>query len=434
MPARLFSAFASRNYRLYFTGQAVSLLGNWMTQTASLWLVYHLSSSPFQLGLVGFAGQFPIFLFGALAGVVADRVNRHRLIVITQVLSMAQSLALAAFAFTDSVTVPWLVVLMFFQGMINAFDMPARQTMVVEFVEKKEHLGNAIALNSSLFNLTRLLGPAVGGFVIALFGGGTRGAAWCYFIDGLSYGATILALLMMQLRPRAPRAAKKHPRAEFREGLHYALGSAPIRALILLVAAVCAIGFFYITMTPLYARDVFHGDSKTLGWMMSASGTGAVIGSLYLGTRKTVHGLGNVITFGGMALGAGLIGFAWSRWFSISLLCLGFCGSGGVLLMASANTLVQTMVHDDKRGRVMSLFTMSAMGTMPLGNLIAGGMAAKFGPTPTLIFSGVGCLLVVGAFYWQLPRLRAAAAPLLASVDAATLEPVAVPIREEKSQ
>lgn len=431
MPPRLLSAFSSRNYRLYFTGQAISLLGNWMTQTASLWLVYHLSSSPFQLGLVGFAGQFPIFLFGALAGVVADRVNRHKLLVWTQVLSMVQSLTLAGFAFTDSITVTWLVILMFVQGMVNAFDMPARQTMVVEFVERKEHLGNAIALNSSLFNLTRLAGPTIGGVVIALFGGGTRGSAWCYLIDGISYGATIVALLMMRLPPRPLKVERRRAHTEFREGLHYVMGSPPIRTLIVLVAAVGAIGFFYMVMTPVFAKDIFHGDAKTQGWMMSGAGAGAVLGSLYLGTRRTVHGLGNVITFGGLAMAAGLVGFGLSRLFPLSLLCLGLCGMGGVLLMASANTLIQTMVHDDKRGRVMSLFTMSVMGTLPLGNLLAGSMAAKFGPTPTLIFSGAGCAVIAVFFYWELPKLRAAAAPLLATVDPATLDPVPMPIGKE---
>jgi MFS family permease len=305
--------------------------------------------------------------------------------------------------------------------------------MVVEFVERKEHLGNAIALNSSLFNLTRLLGPTLGGFVIAWFGGGSRGAGWCFFIDGVSYGAVIIALLMMKLRPRAPKPAKKKAHMEFREGFHYAWHSAPIRALLMLVAAMGGIGFFYIVLTPMFARDVFHGDARVLGWLMSAAGTGAVIGSLYLGTRKTVHGLGNVITFGGMSLGLGLIGFALSRWLPLSMLCLGFSGAGGVLLMASANTLVQTMVHDDKRGRVMSLFTMSAMGTMPLGNLVAGSMAAKWGPSATLIVSGVGGILVAGFFYLKLPKLRAAAAPMLATIDAAPLEPVAVPLEKEKA-
>jgi MFS family permease len=299
-----------------------------MTQTASLWLVYHLSSSPFQLGLVGFAGQFPIFLFGALSGVVADRVNRHKLLVWTQALSMAQSLTLAGFAFTDSITVTGLVILMFIQGVVNAFDMPARQTMVVEFVERKEHLGNAIALNSSLFNLTRLAGPTVGGFVIAFFGGGTRGSAWCYLIDGISYGATIVALLMMRLPPRPPKTVRRRAHTEFREGLHYVMGSPPIRALILLVAAVSAIGFFCAVLTPVFAKDIFHGDAQTQGWMMSGAGAGAVLGSLYLGTRKTVHGLGNVITIGGLAMAVGLVGLGLSRVFPLSLLCLGFCGMG----------------------------------------------------------------------------------------------------------
>lgn len=422
--ARLLSAFASRNYRLYFTGQAVSLVGSWMTQTASLWLVYHLSSSPFLLGMVAFSSQFPIFLLAPFAGVMVDRVNRHRLLVATQACAMLQSLALAAFALSGRIAVPHLIALSLFQGIISAFDLPVRQAMVVEFVERKEHLGNAIALNSSLFNLARLVGPAIGGFVIAAFGGGTFGVGMCFLVDGLSYLAVLVALLMMRLQKRPGAAARKHPWHELREGFGYALGFAPIRALIILVAAVSAIGFSYAVLTPVYARDVFHGDAQTLGWLMSSSGVGAVIAALYLGGRKSVRGLGNVITLGGMVLGLSLVGFASSRWLPLSMLCLLLAGLGGVLLMASSNTLIQTLVEDDKRGRVMSLFTTAFTSTAPLGNLAAGAVAGRIGAGITLVVSGVVCIIIVAVFHRALPKLRQAAAPRLAALDAATLEPV----------
>ncbi len=421
---RLLNAFASRNYRLYFGGQAVSLIGSWMTQTASLWLVYHLSSSPLLLGLVGFASQFPIFLLAPFAGVLVDRVNRHRLLVGTQVCSMLQSLTLAALALTDTITVTHLVLLGLVQGVISAFDLPVRQAMVVEFVGDRKHLGNAIALNSSLFNLARLIGPAIGGFVIAAFGDGSFGVGMCFLIDGASFLAVIIALLMMRLRKRPPAAARKHPWHELREGFSYALGFAPIRALIILVAAISAIGFSYTVLTPVFARDVFHGDARTLGWLMSSSGVGAVFAALYLGSRKSVRGLGHVITTGGVLLGTALIGFASSPWLPLSMLCLLLGGMGGVLLMASANTLVQTLVEDDKRGRVMSLFTTAFTSTAPLGNLIAGAVAAKIGTGITLAVSGSICIGIVGIFHRALPKLREAAAPVLARLDATTLEPV----------
>jgi MFS family permease len=431
---RLLSAFASRNYRLYFGGQAVSLIGAWMTQTASLWLVYHLSSSPLLLGLVGFASQFPIFLLAPFGGVMVDRVNRHRLLVGTQVCSMLQSLTLAALALTQTITVAHLVLLGLVQGVISAFDLPVRQAMVVEFVGNREHLGNAIALNSSLFNLARLVGPAIGGFVIAAFGGGEFGVGMCFLIDGGSYLAVILALLMMRLPRRAPVAVKKHPWHDLREGFEYALGFAPIRALIILVAAVSAIGFSYAVLTPVFARDVFHGDARTLGWLMSASGVGAVLAALYLGNRKSVRGLGGVITTGGIILGIALIGFALSRWLPLSMLCLLLAGMGGVLLMASANTLVQTMVDDDKRGRVMSLFTTAFTSTAPLGNLIAGAVAARIGAGITLTVSGTICIGIAGIFHRMLPRLREAAAPALAKLDATTPEPVMYPAAEKAGE
>lgn len=424
---QLFSALESRNYRLFFAGQMVSLVGSWMTQTASLWLVYHLSSSAFLLGVVGFASQIPIFFLAPFAGVWVDRVNRHRLLVGTQVCSMIQSFALAAFALTQTIGIPHLIVLSLAQGVINAVDMPVRQALVVEFVERKAHLGNAIALNSSLFNLARLIGPALAGFVIAGFGPGL-----CYLVDGFTYLTVIAALLAMRLPPRPARPLPQHPWLELRQGFHYAFGFTPIRMLIGLVAAISAIGFSYTVLTPIFARDVFRGDARTLGYLMAASGIGALSGGLYLAMRTTIRGLGRVITFGGAAMGVGLIGFAWSRWLPLSLGCLTVAGMGGLLLMASSNTLVQSLVEDDKRGRVMSIFSMAFTGTMPAGNLLAGFLAGRWGTGVTLMASGVICIVIAGFFFRSIPKLRAAAAPVLARLDPAVFEPIVHPTNAEE--
>jgi len=415
---QLFTALSSRNYRLFFAGQIISLIGTWMTQTASLWLVYNLSHSAFNLGVIGFASTVPIFFLAPFAGVLVDRVNRHRLLVITQVMAMLQSFALAAFALTGTITVTHLVVLSLVQGLINAVDMPVRQAVVVEFVERREHLGNAIALNSSMFNLARLIGPALAGFVIAGVGPG-----YCYVVDGVSYLAVIIALLAMRLAKRPARPVQHHPWVDMKRGFQYAYNFAPIRALILLVAAISAIGFSYSVLTPIYAKDVFHGTARTLGYLMSASGIGALTAAIYLGTRTTIHGLGNVIAFGGAVMGCGLIGFALSHWLALSLVCLMFAGLGGVLLMASSNTLVQTLVDDDKRGRVMSIFSMGFTGTMPVGNLLVGFLAHKIGTLITLIACGALCILIAGIFFRAIPNLRAQAAPALAKLDPTIFEP-----------
>jgi MFS family permease len=424
---RYLSAFSSRNYKLYFGGQVISLVGTWMTQTASLWLVYHLSNSAFLLGLVGFASLIPMFVLAPFAGVWIDRVNRHQLLIVTQILSMLQSFGLAAFALTHTINASILVVMSLVQGLINAFDMPTRQAVVVEFIEKKEHLGNAIALNSTMFNLARLIGPAIAGFVIAGFNAGG-----CYLIDGLSYVAVIASLLAMRFPKKAEKRVMQHPWVELREGFHYAFGFAPIRALIFVVALISFSGFSYAVLMPIFAKDIFKGDARVLGYLMAAVGVGALVGAGYLGNRSTVRGLGKVIAFGGLSMGLGLICFSLSRYLPLSLACLTMAGLGGVLLMASSNTLVQAMVDDHKRGRVMSIFTMAFTGTTPLGNLAMGGVAQKFSASTALVISGATCVIVVFFFYRELPKLREAAAPVLDKLDLAPSEPVLYPVSKDQ--
>ncbi len=409
---RILRALASRNYRLFFTGQMVSLVGTWMTQTASLWLIYHLSASAFLLGVLGFASQVPIFLIAPFAGVWIDRVNRHRLLVGTQIAAMLQSLALAFFALTNTISVHHLLVLGLIQGVINAFDMPARQALVLEFVEKRENLGNAIALNSSMFNLSRLIGPALGGFVIAGFGAGA-----CYLIDAISYLAVIASLMAMRYHPVPSSVPRRHPFVELKEGFQYAFGFIPIRALILMVGWVSFAGFSYLVLMPVFARDIFHGGAQILGLFMSASGLGALAAAFYLSARTSVRGLGRVISVGSVLMGAGLIGFSISRFLFLSILCLAAVGMGGVLLMASSNTLLQTMSEDTKRGRVMSFFAMAFTGMTPLGNLVAGSVASAVGSVAALSVGGVSCLIAGAIFYRKLPRLREEAAPLIARME-----------------
>src|ERR1051325_7838124 len=395
---QMFAALESRNFRLFFVGQSISLIGTWMSQTAALWLVYHLSSSPFLLGMVGFASQLPIFLMAPLAGVWVDRVHRQRLLVFTQVCSMLQSFALAGLTLSGQMTPGWLIALSLVQGLINGLDLPVRQALVVAFVPKREHLTNAIALNSSLFNLARPIRPAIAGLTIAAVSAGM-----CFLIDAFSYAAVIVSLLMMRLSLPPKRTNIRHPLVEMREGFVAALGYRPIRALLIMVAIISAVGFSYSVLTPLFARDVFAGDARVLGYLMSASGVGALAGALYLGTRQGVRGLGTVMTVGGVSMGGGLILFASSKLLPLACCSLALVGLGGVLLMASSNTVVQTLVTEERRGRVMSIFTMAFTGTMPFGNLLVGWLAGRVGARPTLIASGAICLVTSAVFYRLLP-------------------------------
>ena len=413
---RFLRSLAARNYRLFFCGQIVSLLGTWMTFTASLWLAYHLKSSAFLLGLVGFAGQAPIFFLSPLAGVWADRVDKRRLLLFTQALSLLQSGALAALTLTGHINIWSLIALNVFQGTVNAFDMTTRQAFVIQLVERREDIGNAIALNSTMFNLARLLGPALGGLLIARVGAG-----YCYLVDAVSYAPVIVSLWL--IRPRvagsavgqSATAAAGRVLVQLRAGFDYAFGFPPIGATLLLVAATAFTGFAAPVLLPILARDVFGGDARTLGWMMSASGLGALGGAIYLSTRTSVRGLGTVIALGGFAMGAGLIGCGFCRTVEPALGCLACLGVGGVLLMASGNTVVQSLTDDDKRGRVMSLFAMAFTGTTPLGNLAIGALAGgRVGVSRTLIGCGICCALCAGAYLSQLPKLRLQALPVLA--------------------
>jgi MFS family permease len=404
---RALVALNSRNYRLFFTGQIVSLIGNWMTSTASLWLLYSFSSSAFLLGVIGFASQIPIAFLSPVGGILADRFDRLTLLKLTQVLASLQSLALAALAYSGRMNSSWLIGMSLIQGVINGIDMPVRQALVISFVEKREHVGNAIALNSAVFNLARLIGPAVAGFIIHYVG-----AAGCYLVDGVSYFAVIVSLLCMRIDAPPPRQ-RRHPLTEMREGFNYAWEFRPIRAILVSAGLPAFVGFSYAILTPVFAKDVFGGDARTLGYLMAATGIGAVCAGAYLSVRTSIKGMGNVIALGGMIMGIGLVSFALSKLLPLSLVFLMITGFGAVLVMAGSNTVLQTIVEEDKRGRVMALFTMAVMGSMPFGNLLIGWIAKTFNTQIALCISGVVVFVVAVAFFRQLPKIREAARPVM---------------------
>lgn len=402
----LLRALGHRNYRLFFFGQGISLIGSWMTRVATAWLVYRLTHSPWLLGLVAFASQVPSLVLGPFAGVWVDRFNRHRILVVTQILLMAQALGLAALALSGVITIPDVFALSLVQGAVNAFDMPARHSFVVQMVEKREDLGNAIAMNSSLVNAARLIGPSIAGFVIAALGEG-----YCFLIDGISYVAVIASLLAMRVNAQVTRQ-RRGVLTELHEGFRYAAGFSPIRSVLLLLALVSLVGMPYAVLMPMFAGQILHGGPHTLGFLMAASGLGALVGALLLAARPSVLGLGRVITRSAAIFGLALIGFSLSRQLWLSLPILFVAGFGLMQQMAGSNTILQTIVEDEKRGRVMSLYATAFQGVAPFGSLGAGAAANRFGAPLTLAMGGTACLIAAGIFALHLPALRRAVRPI----------------------
>jgi MFS family permease len=422
--ASLLRAFNSRNYRLFFGGQLVSLVGTWLTNVAISWLVNRLTDSPRMLGFVNFAGLIPAFCLAPFAGVLVDRWNKHRLLIWTQILSMLQSFGLAIVAFmaiglghqtpahTIAVVITALIALASFQGLINAFDIPTRQSFVVQMVERREDLPNAIALNSTMFNFARLVGPFVAGFLIYAFHEG-----WCFTIDGVSYLAVIVALLMMRVKPAPQPVSRKHVFADLADGVKYAAGMKSLRAILLLLA----VGSLAVTpqsvLLPQFVTRILHGDSRTQGFLTGALAIGALLGAIRLAGRKSVLGLGRIMPLAAAGMGLSLIVFGWSSWFWLSfasLVLLGFCM---MTQMVSGNTLIQTIVEDRMRGRVMSLYTMAFMGMMPIGSLISGFLAEPYVLGPRYTTALGGGLALVGAvlFASRLPAIRGELRPLYIS-------------------
>jgi MFS family permease len=400
-------ALRAPNFRLFFSGQSISLIGTWMTRIATSWLVYRLTGSAWLLGIVSFMGQIPTFLLAPFAGVWVDRLNKRKVLVWTQALAAVQSLALAALTLTHRITIADILALSAFQGLINAFDMPGRQAFMVEMVEDKRDLGNAIALNSSIVNLARLIGPSLAGVVIALYGEG-----WCFLVDGISYFAVIASLLAMKLRPLQVPPREDTLFQQLQEGWQYVSHFLPIRNLLLLFAIVSLMGMPYTVLMPVFASQVLHGGPHTLGFLMAAAGVGALAAAVLLAARKSVKGLLRMVPLSAALFGGGLIAFGLSHvlWLSLALMLV--VGFGMMQGMAASNTIIQTLAPADKRGRVMSYYTMAFVGMAPFGSLLAGGLAHAISASWTVVITGACCILGAAWFWRQLKEVRDAIRPI----------------------
>jgi MFS family permease len=403
----IFRSLRYRNYRLFFGGQSISLIGTWIQRIAMPWLVYRLSGSAFLLGVVGFAGQIPTFLLAPFGGVLSDRWNRYHILIATQILAMMQALILAFLFFSGAIKVSHVVFLSVLLGCINAFDIPARQAFVIEMVEKSEDLGNAIALNSSMVNGARLLGPSIAGVLIA-----STGEGMCFLLNGLSYIFVIASLIFMKVKPRNRKTKDSNVLQSMKEGFSYTFGFAPIKSIILLLGLISLMGMPYAVLMPVFAKEILHGGSHTFGFLMGASGVGALIGAIYLASRRSILGLGKIIPLSAGMFGFGLITFSLSRFFLLSLILMVVTGLGMMLQMASSNTIIQTIVDEDKRGRVMSIYAMAFMGTAPFGSFLAGSMASFLGAPNTLIIGGILCVLGAFMFANKLTDLRKMVRPI----------------------
>ncbi len=400
-------ALHSRNFRLFVAGQGFSLVGTWMQQVAMSWLVYRLTGSAILLGVVGFSNQIPSLFFTPLAGVLADRWDRRRLLIITQCLAMLQAAILATVVIAGVVQVWHVILLSVVLGIINAFDIPIRQSFVVLMVDRREDLGNAIALNASLFNAARLIGPSIAGIAVAVVGEGV-----CFSINSVSFLAVVAALAAMRLTPRPERNYPRRVWPELREGITYSFGFSPIRKILLLVALVALAGMSYAVLMPVFAREILHGGSQTFGFLMSSAGSGAFLSTLFLASRRSVLGLGRVISVSVALLGIGNAVFACSTYLPLSCGALAIVGFGATATMASCNTVLQTIVDEDKRGMVMSFFSVAFNGVLPFGSLLAGTLAGTVGPRQTLLLGSLGCFAGAALFARHLPNIRKHVRPI----------------------
>ena len=403
----VFRALSNRNYRLFFGGQSISLIGTWMQQIAISWLTFRLTHSAFLLGVVGFASRIPTFMLASVAGVLADRWNRHRMLVVSQILSLVQALILAVLVLSNTVAVWHIICLSILLGLVNAFDVPARQTFVLDMLESKEDLGNAIALNSSMVNGARLVGPSLAGALIAITGEGI-----CFLLNALSFIPVILSLLFMKIPVREQKSKEVPLWRGLTDGFSYAFGFLPIRSVLLLLALVSLMGMPYMVLMPIFASKILHGGPQTLGFLFGASGVGALTGAIFLASRKSVLGLGRIIAFGSGLFGAGLIAFSISRVIWLSLLMMVLTGFGMMVNMTSCNTILQTVSDEDKRGRVMSFYTMAFMGMVPFGSLLAGGLASTIGAPETVLVGGILCIIGSVLFARRLPNIRKLIRPI----------------------
>ena len=397
----LFRALHHRNFRLYFIGQCLSLPGSWMQMTAVSWLVWRLEHNAVLLGLAGFASRIPAFFLTPLAGVLVDRRSRHQLVILTQILSMLQALALAALMFSGHVTAWRVILLSLLLGFIDALALPARQSFIVQMVDRREDLAGAIALNSSMINGARMVGPMIAGVIIAAAGEG-----FCFLLNGLSFIPGVATLLMMKVPPHQRVSTDKAILHHLKEGFVYAFGFPPIRALLLLVALVSLTGASFSQLLPIFAEQILHGGARTQGLLASAVGLGAMAGSMFLASRRSVHGLDTLIAWSPVVFGLGLFGMALSSTFWLTLAVMPVVGGGMIMQMAATSTLLQSIVDDDKRGRVMSFYSMAFMGTVPLGSLMAGSLVHLIGAPLTIFAAGLCCLAGALSFAAKLKTLR----------------------------
>ncbi len=400
-------ALRHHNFKLFFAGQTISVIGTWMTKLATSWLVYRMTHSALLLGVVSFSGQIVAFLLGPFAGVWVERLNRRKLLVWTQALAAGQSLALAALTLAHIINLWEIIALTALQGLINAFDMPGRQSFLVQMVEDRIDLSNAIAINSSMANGARLVGPALAGFLIAAFGEG-----WCFLIDGVSYFAVIASLLLMRIKPWNIRRTASSMLEQAREGWDYVRTFAPIRTILLLFALISLMGYSYSVLLPLFAGQVLQGGAATLGWLTGASGVGAFLSALSLAIRKTVVGLTRMLQIATAMLGAALILFGLSHTLWLSLVLMVFVGFGMIQTASVSNTIIQSLVPEDKRARVMSYYMMAFFGASPFGSLLAGALAHRIGAPHTVMLTGASCLAGSLWFAFERPKLRAVMRPI----------------------
>jgi MFS family permease len=403
----IFRSFQYRNYRLFFGGQSISLIGTWMQRIAMPWLVYHITGSVFLLGVVSFAGQIPTFLLAPVAGVLTDRWNRYYVLIASQVVAMLQALVLTWLFYAGTIEIWHIIVLSIVLGCFNAFDVPSRHSFVIDLVERKEDLGNAIALNSLMFNGARLIGPSIAGVLLASAGEGI-----CFLVNAVSYIFVIVSLLLMRVAPREAKAPDSHIFKDMKDGLNYTFGFPPIKHLILLLGLVSLMSMPYTVLMPVFAIEILHGGSNTFGFLMGAAGFGALLGGLYLASRRTILRLGRIIPAAATIFGVGLIAFSLSRLFILSMTLMVIAGLGVMLHTASSNTILQTITDDDKRGRVMSFYTLAIMGTAPFGSLMAGGLAKVIGTPDTIMVGGIACILGAMIFLRRLPELKDIVRPI----------------------
>jgi MFS family permease len=410
-------ALKHRNFQLFFSGQLISLIGTWMQNVAQAWLVYRLTGSSVLLGAVAFASQFPVFLAAPFGGITADRHNRHRIVIATQVVSMILASVLAWITLSHRVQVWHLFVLAVLLGVVNGYDIPARQSFIVDMVGR-EDLMNAIALNSSMFNGARIVGPAVAGILVAEIGEG-----WCFFANAVSFIAVIAGLLLMRVQSRPIAGTVQTPWENLKEGFVFVRGARPIRALLLLLGLVSLVGMPYAVLMPIFADRILHGGARGLGILMGSTGVGALLGALTLAAKKGLRGLGRWITYAAAMFGISMVVFSASRSFWLSVVLLLPVGFAMMLQMSSSNTLIQSMVPDRLRGRVMAVYTMMFMGMAPFGALFAGVMAKIVGAPLTIAVGGLGCIAGAAVFGTQLSSIRAEARQMIIAQQAAGGDP-----------